>query len=852
MKTCILLGVLSLVSMLPAQTFIKGPEPESFEAVSHGDIAFADVDGDGDQDVLITGANSANTRVAILYTNDGGGTFTEVGGTPFEGVGSSAIAFADVDGDGDQDVLVTGVNHFNTRISKLYTNDGGGIFTEVTGTPFAGVRNGAISFADVDGDGDQDVIITGLASANTRISKLYTNNGLGMFTEMLGTPFVGVWVSAVAFADVDGDGDQDVLIAGEDSLQDPISKLYINDGGGIFTEMVGASFEGVGSGDIAFADVDGDGDPDVLITGFSTTMDITRLYTNDGTGVFTAITDPILGGLAESKIVFADMDGDLDQDILLTGTDALGDPVLARYLNDGGGNFTAIASTPFVWVNTGSIAMLDIDGDNDLDVLISGRNPSLGIVARLYTNDGAGTFTEKPNTTFVGVRDGAIAFADVDGDGDQDILMTGVTNANITTTKLYINDGGGTFSEGSHTAFAGVRSGDAAFADVDGDGDQDVLITGRITPLEPISRLYTNDGGGNFTEVSGTPFEGVGNSAIAFADVDGDGDQDVLITGMNASTGLISKLYTNDGGGIFSEMIGTPFTAVSGSDIAFGDVDGDGDQDVLITGLDTSHQSSKLYTNDGGGHFTEVTGTPFEDIFDGSIAFADVDGDHDLDLLITGRNRSFIRISKLYVNDGAATFTEVTGTPFEGVGSGAIAFADVDGDGDQDVLVTGMTSSVASISKLYTNDGGGAFTEVSGTPFEGVGASAIAFADVDGDNDQDVFMTGHNSVNTATLYYNIGRVSALDQGGGGRTLPFMLYPNPAQSAQMHILFDAQEQGWAKVRVFDLSGRLVAQHSAFAVPGEHVLSMDIAGLPSGQYVVQVDHGGRQGVSRLVLP
>ena len=81
----------------------------------------------------------------------------------------------------------------------------------------------------------------------------------------------------------------------------------------------------------------------------------------------------------------------------------------------------------------------------------------------------------------------------------------------------------------------------------------------------------------------------------------------------------------------------------------------------------------------------------------------------------------------------AQTFTEVEGTPFEDVWQSSIAFSDVDGDGDKDVLITGYTygsSSNGLIAKLYTNDGGGSFTEVTGTPFEGVKYGSIAFSDV--------------------------------------------------------------------------------------------------------------------------
>lgn len=92
----------------------------------------------------------------------------------FDAVRAGTIAFADIDNDNDQDVLITGTNNLNQNIAKLYNNDGAGNFAEITGTPFSGGIAGAFAFADVDNDNDQDVIITGTSSDS---SKLYTNDG---------------------------------------------------------------------------------------------------------------------------------------------------------------------------------------------------------------------------------------------------------------------------------------------------------------------------------------------------------------------------------------------------------------------------------------------------------------------------------------------------------------------------------------------------------------------------------------------------------------------------------------------------------------------------------------------------
>jgi len=102
---------------------------------------------------------------------------------------------------------------------------------------------------------------------------------------------------------------------------------------------------------------------------------------------------------------------------------------------------------------------------------------------------------------------------------------------------------------------------------------------------------------------------------------------------------------------VFTEIMPTPpFDEVGFSSIAFADVDGDNDHDVLITGYKLVGAISKLYLNDGNGSFSEVTNTPFEEVGEGSVTFADIDGDNDQDVLITGQNSSGVRISKMYIN----------------------------------------------------------------------------------------------------------------------------------------------------------------------------------------------------------
>jgi len=460
----------------------------------------------------------------------------------------------------------------------------------------------------------------------------------------------------------------------------------------------------------------------------------------------------------------------------------------------------------------------------------------LGATANAQIN-----FTESTGTPFAGLQGSSITVADVDADGDQDVFLTGSDLFGYTSSILYTNDGNGVFSEVIGAPFEGVEMGDAAFADVDGDNDLDLFVMGRDGSMQAISTLYTNDGFGVFTEVVGTPFDAGVGGAVAFADVDGDNDQDLLITGRNNSSQNIANLYTNDGSGVFTLVTTTPFVGVDQNALAFADVDGDNDQDVLISGRNASLNTvSTLYANDGAGVFTEVMGTPFVGAPYGTVSFEDVDGDTDMDAIITGVNSSSQSISILYSNDGTGNYTEVMDSLYSDLSIKSTAFADVDGDNDVDVIVAGFDNSFQSIAKLYTNDGLGAFTEVAGMPFGGSSSGTVVFADVNGDNEQDVLISGIINVNDilTTLYLNTSTVgiATVEQ------TTFSLYPNP-NKGQFRLQSDAIG---AVVEIKSIDGKLVKSMTIQKTVEEVALNVE-----PGIYLVSITQENTQHVQRIVV-
>src|SRR5690554_4350699 len=372
----------------------------------------------------------------------------------------------------------------------------GQYFTEVTPSPFEDMFDGNSVFTDVDNDGDLDIFIVGLASTEDVV--LYKNDGNGNYIEDTGNSFEGVRLADVAVADVNGNGYMDLLISGRNTSNNPITKLYLNDGTGQYTLDNSVSFDGVQYGTVDFADFNGDGSPDVLITG------------DNGNNI---------NGIA--KI----------------------------YFNDGSGSFTEQTGTPLIGVDYSAVVILDVNGDNSLDIIISGDKGSPDYTTNLYINDGTGQFTLQ-NSGLLAINRGALAYADVDGDGDLDVVVSGRTTGSTKESKLFLNDGTGIFTEQTSLALTGVEFASAGFSDINGDTYPDLIVSGLESNNIRSSEMFINDGNGNFTLYPLNSIEPISQGSISFGDVDGDLDNDLLITGISTGAGTmgpfdkkITRLY---------------------------------------------------------------------------------------------------------------------------------------------------------------------------------------------------------------------------------------------------------------------------------------------------------------------
>ncbi len=292
-------------------------------------------------------------------------------------------------------------------------------------------------------------------------------------------------------------------------------------------------------------------------------------------------------------------------------------------------------------VYAGASASADYDKDGDEDIVLTGLDQYNTPVMRLYKNVGAYKFKEV-SQPFRAVTDGSLSWGDYDHDGDLDILATGKDVNNQLSTLIYRNDGG-VFTE-TYTGIPGVYFGNADWGYFDKDDYLDVLITGDVggRPYTAIY-LYRN---GKYKKLAQTPVQ-LKHSCGKFGDLDGDGDEDVILSGEDQYGYPVCKVYSNVNGVLVE--VPTAIRSLKNGTIDLGDHDHDGDLDIVMTGESMERPYTIVYDNLGKFNFRDImAGIP--GISSGIAKWGNYDGDNDLDLVVAGLTLCYDFIARVYKN----------------------------------------------------------------------------------------------------------------------------------------------------------------------------------------------------------
>jgi PGF-pre-PGF domain-containing protein len=371
-------------------------------------------------------------------------------------------------------------------------------------------------------------------------------------------------------------------------------------------------------------------------------------------------------------------------------------------------------------ISYGSLAFGDIDNDGNLDLALIGCNnaPSNtcdGYISKIYINNGT-TLTENQTwqQNLVSVNRGSMSLGDIDNDGNLDLTLIGCNNGggnsvcNGYVSKVYINNGT-TFIENStwQQNLTGAYMSSQTLGDINNDGNLDLALIGGGND-GVMSKIYINNGTtltenqtwqGNLT--------GVYRGSVSFGDIDNDGDMDLVLTGHDSGYIPRTKVYINNGTTFIENSTWQQNLLNAGwSSIALGDYDNDDDLDLTIIGH-TAQDNHRIYENNGVT-FVEVQvdaqhGGDLAPIFDGSVAFGDYDNDGYLDIVATG-SEGYTTIYKY--NHSTPPFTGYSEDEENIIGLeyGSSAVWGNIYQSDLDLIVVGATAPLGRQAKIYINN----------------------------------------------------------------------------------------------------------------------------------------------------
>ena len=332
----------------------------------------------------------------------------------------------------------------------------------------------------------------------------------------------------------------------------------------------------------------------------------------------------------------------------------------------------------------------DVDGNGNIDLVISNSvlgNPDTANL--LLINSGDGVFSDSTENQLprISLTYNHSTFCDIERDGDLDIYVSNANNRDY----LLVNDALGNYGDESERIplDSDSRSTNTAYGDIDTDLDLDIVVTEYAYQF---NRLLLNNGNGFFSYAPPSRFPSGQHNSLkaAFGDVDGDFDLDAVI----ANEGEENVLMINDGDGFFTNETSSRLPATSQyytTSAIFGDVDGDGDLDIFVTNAFLNSMNN-LLINDGSGYFSDQSDLRLPAIGDISsdASFGDIDNDGDLDLIVANDAYQGVGYTnRVYINDGNGYFADETQQrlPDISLGTDDVVLGDVDMDGDLDLLV---------------------------------------------------------------------------------------------------------------------------------------------------------------------
>ncbi|MEA3444856.1 MAG: VCBS repeat-containing protein, partial [Bacteroidota bacterium] len=680
---------------------------------SPGKITLTDIDNDSDLDLL---AFYHNDHLLAWYRNDGNGYFDSLIVISDKDENFNGGYVADIDDDGNIDVITGGYNHLS-----WYKNLGNGNF-EPPQTISNNVDFVSSVFAiDLDNDSLIDVI-----SASWFDNKIawYKNFGNGNFgtQQIISTNALsasGIWAT-----DLDNDSLVDVISS---SYSDNKIAWYKNLGGGTFGSEQIITNTAQGAFTVMAANIDNDSLPDVISChAYGNGNDKITWHKNLGGGSFSP-ENIINNSLVIPRYFFpADFDNDNDLDMVMT---SWYQDSLVWQENLGNGIFGPQQLISNTIDGPCGVYAGDLDGDGFMDI-VAGADKASSI--EVYINRGTGSFDLNQTIANAAVDVKDVFATDLDNDGKTDILSASKGDSKV---AWYKNLGNKEFSLQKVISDSSFEANSVYAADFDNDGFTDVVSGAWSDSIA----WHKNMQNGNFDIPQNIP-GAFGNTNLLMAkDIDGDGLTDIIGNIGSGASGDAVHWAKNLGNSNFGALqFISSLTGLNTFDIA--DLNNDGYPDIVFG----SGYIISIVVNDGTGNFLPVQYVN-QSIGAIDLHLTDLNGDGFIDILYSVReiltSNDFIG---WYQNDGLGNFTTPTFISYIENLSYTIVATDIDNDGDKDIFTAPNISSYNSgnLGRLvwFENLGSGNFGQLQNVDYTGGKILDIHISDIDNDNDNDIVL----------------------------------------------------------------------------------------------------------------
>ncbi|MBG0780775.1 MAG: T9SS type A sorting domain-containing protein [Bacteroidales bacterium] len=588
-----------------------------------------------------------------------------------------------------------------------------------------------------------------------------------------------------------------------------------------------------------FADLDNDGDPDMIIGNINDKPFYMENVGTPETPQFAPGEDYFEGiSYIDAEVaIFADLDNDGDLDMITGGYTGLhffentGDGTNPQF-EEQAGFFTILAG-----INYPVPDLADVDDDGDLDLVIGLSEDGQ---VKIYENTGtadAAAFSEADVTEIGDVGLYAYpCFADLDNDGDTDLLV----GRDGFGFRYYENTGTPSNAVWTYiqTAFEGMGNetywNSPDLIDLNGNGTQDLIFGTASGPLV----YYVNTGTPELAEwqLNESLFGGVidvgGASNPVFVDYDGDGDLD-MFTGTQmgdikyfGNTGTVYSPIWNEQSDAFTSLKHSIY-----SDVAIGDLNDDGRMDAVVGDL----SGNLFYHQNTGLGFNYIASTFAGFSFGGwsSPYLIDIDSDEDLDLVV-GAESGQIHFIENQGDSQNAVWVQVPN--YFGsidVGSNAVpTFADLDFDGDMDMAVGNVSGNV----KYFKHEGGNwvAYNLIMAGVSGGQNTSP-GFGDLDGDGDADLTLGNYDG--TFNYFQNMEIVVGLQPKSETKTEVVKLFPNPFKD-HLNVILTENAGQLKYLKIMNAEGQVIFTRDYSSAQAYSSFSLSLDFLPAGLYVVEL--------------